>query len=301
MKQSRIDAGTTVPPTQTKEPQIVTDPITDEMLTSGSVPTDAHQAMNALLARVLLEVARRRQDQLPGLVETLQDRVLFTSGGTSRRACGWFQASAWQHGSQAIHEVFVNAAFDNHKDPSVSVAEDVLVTLAHEGCHVFADANSIKDTSRNGSYHNLRFAEIALQIGLDVERDEQIGHCTPRLSAWARAEYVDLVANLDRGLIIARRSASAEPATETGERGNAAPGGRLEPPTPTTSKYVFATCRCRTGRGHVTIRVARGSWRPGLVRCGACDAMFEESPTIRHVASRSRVAGQQSSGVAMTP
>lgn len=183
MTHPRIDPDTAIPVIQTKEePETVTEAIPDEMLTSGSVPTDAHQAMNALLARVLLEVAGRRQDELPGLAETLQDRVLVTSGGTSSRACGWFRPGAWQHGGQPVHEIFVNAVFDN-QDPSISVAEEVLVTLAHEGCHVFADANGIKDTSRGGNYHNRRFAEIALQIGLDIERDQQIGHQTPRLSA----------------------------------------------------------------------------------------------------------------------
>jgi hypothetical protein len=300
MKQARTDAGTTtVSPPQTKEErEVVTDPITDEMLSSGSAPTDAHQAMNALLARVLLEVARRRQDQLPGLVETLQDRVLITSGGTSRRACGWFQAGAWQHGGQPVHEVFLNAAFDS-PDPSITVAEDVLVTLAHEGCHAFADANGIKDVSRGGSYHNRRFAEIALQIGLEIEPDEQIGHRTPRLSAWACVEYADLVDKLDCGLVIARRSVSTGAADETDEQGGTTPGGKAEAPSPVTSKYVFANCRCRTSRRHVTIRVARGSWRPGVVRCGACDAVFEESPTTAPVAGRDRVTGRHGRGAAM--
>jgi len=59
-------------------------------------PTDAHQAMLALLHRILVEAARRRQDELPGLVETLQDDVLLNAGETRRHALGWFAEGAWR-------------------------------------------------------------------------------------------------------------------------------------------------------------------------------------------------------------
>ena len=245
-------------------------------LSSGSGPTDTHQAMNALFAQVLVEAARRRQDELPGLMETLQDQVLFTSGGTGRRAHGWFQAQAWQQHDRPVHELFINADFAGHDD-WISLAENVLVTLLHEACHVYAEANNIKDTSRDGRYHNRAFAEIALQVGLQVERHVQWGHHTPRLNASGRYDYNDLLAQLETGLVLTRSPRFTEPAEGPEPTG--------KPPEVTTvtasptSKYVFPHCDCQIGRSRATIRVARGSWEVGVIQCRRCGNAFEESLT----------------------
>jgi hypothetical protein len=104
---------------------------------SGSTPTDQHLAMTALLTRTLLVVARRCQDDLPGLTESCQDDVLVLCGGTRRRVHGWFQAGAWRVGERQVHEMFLNA--DRHgAHPAVSPAEDILTTLLHEACHAWA-------------------------------------------------------------------------------------------------------------------------------------------------------------------
>jgi len=242
---------------------------------SGSAPTDAHQVMTALLTSALLDVARLRRDELPGLVESLQDDVLITAGGTTRRADGWFEAGAWRYGHRQVHELFLNAD-RRQRRPSVDEAEDVLVTLLHEACHVWARANGIRDTSRNGRYHNRRFAEIALQIGLDIEKDARIGHVTPCLSAWARDEYADLLSSLGQGLALARepergrgRGDDDEVGDQLGRRGSRADL------TPATSKYVFASCRCQVSRSrYVTIRVAVGAWRAEVIACNVCGSAF---------------------------
>jgi hypothetical protein len=246
---------------------------------TGSTPTDAHLELTACLAKVLLEVARRRQDELPGLTETLQDQVLVTSGGTNRHVDGWFQARAWRHGNRTVHELFLNASYGDH-DPRISAEENVLVTLLHEAAHVWASANNVRDTSRDGRYHNRRFAEIALAIGLQVERDATIGHRTPRLSVRGRYDYADLLGELKDGLTLSRISRPVRSTRNDTEEG--APAAGLADPdavTPITSKYVFASCQCQTGRGLVTIRMSRGSWRPGIIGCGGCGSAFAESLT----------------------
>lgn len=53
--------------------------------------------------------------------------------------------------------------------------ENVVATLIHEGCHLYAMANSIKDTSNNGVYHNKRFKALAEERGLQIERHEKYG------------------------------------------------------------------------------------------------------------------------------
>ena len=142
-----------------------------------TTPTDAHQSQLALYGQVLLTVAARRQDDLPGLTEVCQDDVLVTAGGTPRAAHGWFAPSAWRYGDRHVHELFLNA--DRRvPHPSVDPAEDVLVTLLHEACHAWAQANDVQDTSRQGRWHNKRFAKIARRIGLVAEPDSRIGHTT---------------------------------------------------------------------------------------------------------------------------
>jgi hypothetical protein len=243
-------------------------------------PTDAHRGMLALLHRVIVAAATRRQEELPGLVETLQDDVVLTTGGTSRPAYGWFAEDAWRYGDRHVHELFLNAD-RSLPHPSVSTAEDVLVTLLHEACHVWAKLTGIRDTSRENRYHNRRFAEIALMIGLLVEKDATIGHCTPALSPWARADYADLLGELERGLVLAREPKLTTLGTSGSDTDDDGDEDRDETGSSgivTSSKYVFASCGCQDARRHpITIRVAKGSWRPGAICCAICQAPFSES------------------------
>jgi hypothetical protein len=243
-------------------------------------PTDAHLAMLALLHRVVVAAATRRHEELPGLVETLQDDVVLTTGETSRSAYGWFAEQVWRYGDRRVHELFLNA--DRREPlPGVSAAESVLVTLLHEACHVWAQYSGIQDTSRQGRYHNRRFAEIALVVGLAVEKDPAIGHCTPTLTPWARIDYAGLLAELEQGLVLTREpqritrgsSGTAAGGEGTGEADATGPAGTVG-----ANKYVFASCRCEDGRRHrITIRVAQGSWRPGAICCAVCQMPFSES------------------------
>jgi hypothetical protein len=52
---------------------------------------------------------------------------------------------------------------------------NVIATLVHEMTHMYCDQNGIKDTSRNGTYHNSRFKQEAEKRGLSIEYDKRIG------------------------------------------------------------------------------------------------------------------------------
>lgn len=261
-----------------------------EPVLTGS-PTDAHRGMLALLHSTVVEAVRRREEALPGLVESLQDDVVLTTGGTSRPAYGWFAEGAWRYGDRQVHELFLNA--DRRAVPqSRAGAEDLLVTLLHEASHVWAQLSSIKDTSRDGRYHNRRFAEIALAVGLMVEKHPVIGHQTPALSPWARTDYADLLSELERGLVLAREPKSIAPVGGPSDPDDGADGGidvsgsAGLPGSPV--KYIFASCRCLDARRHpVTVRVAKGSWRPGAICCSVCLAPFMESLTTARQPGRS--------------
>ncbi len=54
--------------------------------------------------------------------------------------------------------------------------ENVVATMIHECCHLYALMNDIKDTSNNGIYHNKRFKEIAETMGhLQIDRHDRYG------------------------------------------------------------------------------------------------------------------------------
>jgi hypothetical protein len=245
----------------------------------GSIPTETYLRQIAVLSNVLLEAARRCADVLPGLYEVLQDNVVVTSGGTAKWALGWFQQAAWRHGERRLDEVFVNAD-RSRAHPGMMSAEDVLVTLLHEGCHVYAQANGIRDTSRDGRYHNRRFGELAVAIGLTVVPDPVIGHETPGLAASAYVKYADLLAELEDGLVLTRERVTVPKSSGGAVDGDIAISTSSLTGVANSSKYVFACCRCAGARGNrITIRIARGSWRPQTIRCSACDAWFVESPS----------------------
>jgi hypothetical protein len=52
---------------------------------------------------------------------------------------------------------------------------DVLGTLLHEAAHGLAHARGIQDTSRQGRYHNKRYAQLAGELGLQVAEQAPVG------------------------------------------------------------------------------------------------------------------------------
>ena len=55
--------------------------------------------------------------------------------------------------------------------------ELVITTLLHEMCHLYNIQNGIQDTSRGGTYHNVKFKETAEKSGLIVEKNDKYGYC----------------------------------------------------------------------------------------------------------------------------
>lgn len=245
-------------------------------------PSTAYGELVVIAKSVLVEAGRRRMDELPGLAEHLQDNVIVVVGGTTRAAHGWFQCGSWHYNGRAVHEVFLNAAFSKSGD----AAEGVLTTLCHEGVHAWNNLNGVADCSNRGRYHNRKFAEAALQFGLLVTKDPQFGHVTVGLQAAAQQEFADLLMQLRDALTIARRPRriSQVPGGTTERSGIAVV---REDEQAGRSKYLFASCACRTARGaHVTFRMARGSWRDDVaIKCTACGSQF--TPRVSTITGQS--------------
>jgi hypothetical protein len=79
-------------------------------------------------------------------------------------------------------------------------AMDMFAVLLHEAAHAIASRRGIKDTSRQGRYHNGRFRMIAEEVGLEGDRDPERGWSLMAQSEEAKAGYRDTVAQLTDAL-----------------------------------------------------------------------------------------------------
>lgn len=67
--------------------------------------------------------------------------------------------------------------------------ECVLDTMIHEMIHVYCRVKDIKETSRNGVYHNKKFKELAEQKHLKVFYNEKCGYNTTHIGNDELTEY----------------------------------------------------------------------------------------------------------------
>lgn len=125
-------------------------------------------------------------------------------------------------------------------------ANDVMGLLVHEAAHAIAYQRGIKDTSRQGRYHNRRFKAIAEEIGLDVSRDPDRG--------WTATALSDPTAGL-------YRDARRELADALRHR------ERQSPPPALTPGHIRIVLVCECGPRHrlgSTVSTIRGAI------CGVC-------------------------------
>jgi hypothetical protein len=129
----------------------------------------------------------------------------------------------------------------------------------HEAAHGLAHARKISDTSRQGRYHNRRYATLAGELGLDVVHLDPIGWSATSVPDQTAARYGDVLAELAEALVLWRR---AEQSSPTGR-------GR--------SRNALA-CSCVCGR---RIRVARSVLEVAPILCAACAQPFEPEDGAR--------------------
>ena len=130
---------------------------------------------------------------------------------------------------------------------------DVLGTLLHEAAHGLAYARKISDTSRQGRYHNRRYAALARELGLDVAHLDPIGWSATSVPDHTATRYAEALAELGAALVLWRRA----------EQASAAGSG--------PSRNALA-CSCGCGR---RIRVARSVLELAPILCGACAQRFQ--------------------------
>jgi hypothetical protein len=173
--------------------------------------------------------------------------LVVASGAEGKRLnLGHFAPHRWQVAGADRHEVLVGGE-GLQRGPV-----DVLGTLLHEAAHGLAQARGVQDTSRQGRYHNRRYATLARELGLEVASVQPIGWSATTVPTPTAAAYAGQLEDLAAALVLWRRQE---------HRIGAGPRSR---------NLLAATCGC--GR---RIRVAKATLAEAPILCGTCEQPFE--------------------------
>jgi hypothetical protein len=157
-------------------------------------------------------------------------------------------------------------------------ATHTLVTILHEATHALAHVRGVKDTSRQGKYHNRRFLEVAAELDLEWPADAKAhpvaGFSEVRLSEVALIFYADAIAELDAAITLhldtfRRLRLGGGQTNGTTPQGDGASGEDQGGKTFNRSKLV---CDCYPER---SIRISPRQAERGPILCGICGGEFQ--------------------------
>jgi hypothetical protein len=232
--------------------QILSDPqrrkAYDRTYTPPPQTTLAPAAQSPAASRILavLEEAwaaiRRNHGQVPPV-------VLIIASGTDTKQPRWghYASGRWYASNIKHAEVMISG------EGLARTPRDVLATLLHEAAHALAAARGITDTSRQGRYHNKKYALLAAELGLDVTQTPGFGWTITTVPDTTARHYADQLDALKDAMTI-WRNAEHIPAAAKGRSTNLIP----------------AQCSC--GR---KIRVAASTLDEAPITCQACDGHFK--------------------------
>src|SRR6266545_3200780 len=269
----------------------------DDHRRSAAMTTAQPAASGSSLITALEDTWATIRRHLPDLPE-----VVFITGTGLRTAAaasvdarwGHFGAQRWVHGRpQKVATPTPEAGQDAKlqvppdRKPELFVAGEcfaegathTLTTILHEAAHALAHVRGVKDTSRQGKYHNRRYLDLAAELGLawptGAKAHPVNGFSEVQLTQQAAIFYADTIAELDAAITLHldtfRRlrltgGGQADPGTTTPEGDGAGEGEGGK--TFNRSKLV---CDCYPER---SIRVSPKQAERGPILCGVCDGEF---------------------------
>lgn len=235
----------------------------------------------AILERVW-EVVRANHADLPAVV------IVTGSGFVGPPRWGHFRANGWAERAEkgaaldlSMGEMFVAG------ETLTKGAAHTVETMLHEAAHVLAGVREVKDTSRQGRWHNQRFRLLAEEVGLEYLKESahpQAGFSECLMTPGTREEYAEVIGELDRAIRLSVALPEFLAAAPEGEQGQGGGeyihGGRGRPGRPgtgggagSTTNNVKAVCGCPTPR---IIRASRKVLDEGDIVCGKCREPFED-------------------------
>lgn len=157
--------------------------------------TNATAAIVAAVGSVWDEICRRNPD--------VPEVVIAIGAGAQpkgRLALGHFAADAWETLSDGDrHELFIGG------EGLSRGAVDVLGTLLHEAAHGVAHTRGIKDTSRQGRYHNEKFRDVATELGLEISKVPVLGWSGTVVPAATAEAYRAQIGQLESAILVHRK------------------------------------------------------------------------------------------------
>jgi hypothetical protein len=138
-------------------------------------------------ANVALRAIRERNPEVPNAVLVI--------GASSLKKYGHFAPKSWDgdKGAQQ-HEIMISG------ESLKRGAEDTMATILHECAHALAVSRDIKDTSRQGRFHNKRFKVLGEELGIQLHEDKQIGWSPTTLPKATATLYKTEIAGLRTAL-----------------------------------------------------------------------------------------------------
>ncbi len=194
-----------------------------------------------ILEETWLEIRRWHPDIPPA--------IIIIASGTDGKNPRWghHAPGRWNVNGQQYAEVMISG------EGLRRTPKDVLGTLLHEAAHALAHARGIKDTSRQGRYHNKHYKTCAEQLGLAAEHDQRNGWAATTVTDVTKIAYARQLAGLAQAMTMWRHGE-----TTTG------------PATKRSTNLIAAACPC--GR---SIRVAASTLAEAPITCHACDGDFQ--------------------------
>ena len=203
--------------------------------------SEAASRILKVLEDTWLEIRRWHPDIPPA--------VIIIASGTDGKHPRWghHAPGRWNVAGQQYAEVMISG------EGLRRTPEEVLGTLLHEAAHALAHARGIKDTSRQGRYHNKHFKTHAEQIGLAVEHDQRNGWSASTITDVTKIAYARQLRDLAEAMTLWRHGETA-----TG------------PATRRNTNLIAAICPC--GR---SIRLAASTLAEAPITCQACGQDFQ--------------------------
>jgi hypothetical protein len=187
---------------------------------------------------------RHRHPEVP-------DAVLIVGSGSPAKGSqslkwGHFATLRWQSGDTQLPEVLVSGE-GLQRTPA-----EVFTTLLHEATHGLADTRHIQDTSRQGRWHNKKFATLAAELGLTAVKDDKLGYSPCTLTEQAAADYQATITRLGTALNAYRHPELALAKQRTNNNNGVA-------------------CECECPR---KIRLSLTAFEEGPIVCACCQVAF---------------------------
>lgn len=162
------------------------------MDTTQNIQTMARDAKGHLLPKVVDTPMKPILDALNGALVAIRNRhpevpnVVLVVGTSSTKKYGHFAPESWEGGKKVKnHEIMISG------ESLKRGAEDTLGTLIHECAHALAEKREIKDTSRQGRFHNEKFKNLAEEMGIVVGKDPKIGWSITSLPKETAKSYAE--------------------------------------------------------------------------------------------------------------